>query len=167
MNIFNTILKEALEDEETTGAFSKAPEETTEVEGGVFSKTSEEETVEDTELEVTEEIPEEPIEEVSEKQQEARDIIMSVLDALEQEALAQGDEITDDESVDVGLELLYKMVPKLADEDLDEVITTLQDYFDIDAGEDVDEEYFEDEEETSDEEYAEDKEVRTESRKKF
>ena len=97
---------------------------------------------------VPEEEPEEEEEtgeELSKIKTDTQDLIMSILDAIEQDELAQGNTLEDDESADVGLELLHKLIPKLNDTDVQEVYDTLSDYFEMELGDEAseDEEYFE------------------------
>ena len=155
-NLFNTLLKEAAE--ETIK--EKEP--------------TEEEPKEPTEEELPElpeELPELPEEEgAGEVQKALQNLIMSVLDAIEQEALAAGETFEEDESVDVGLELLYKLAPKLSDEDAQMLMDELQEYYEMEVdeeGEGEDEEYFEEPPTDDENEYQEDKEeVKTEGVKK-
>lgn len=159
MNIFDKLLKEAVDEldkevPEEGGAFSKDSKEATDDTTGAFSK-SDEETDELLDDEATEETEVDPL------VKDTQDLIMSILDALEQEALAQGETIEEDDSPDIALELLYKFIPTMPKEQVQTIYDELSDYYEMEA-EETDEEYFEEpKKETDDLDYEED--VKTES----
>jgi hypothetical protein len=135
MNIFAQILKEAVDAEnpekiETVSAVKEEPE-----------------TTEETTPEPVEEIPEE--ETTSSIKEDTKELIMTILDALENEMIAQGQELEEDESPDVAMELLYKLIDTLPDSDVQMISDTLSDYYDIEANdgetESIDEDYQEEE----------------------
>lgn len=124
------------------------------------------------EPETTEEEPEEGEAKEGTIQAKLQDVILSILDAIEQESLADGNPLDDDESADVGLELLHKLAPKFSDEDAQLAYDELTEYFDMSADEETtpageDDEFFEPPvEELPEDGYEEDKEVKTEGIKK-
>jgi hypothetical protein len=164
MSVFARLLKEAVDEldndltadkafskepiEDTSGAFSKADEETTDPLEG---ESEEEETVE-----------------VSGIVKDTQDLIMSILDALEQEALAQGETIGEDDSPDIALELLYKFLPTMPTEQVQTIYDELSEYYEMETDEE-EEDYFEEPKKETDElDYEE--EVKSESlqvKKKF
>lgn len=158
-NIFEQLLKEATDE---IAKVEEPKEETTE------------EVVEepkDKEIASVEEPKEETTKELSQIKSDTQDLIMSILDAIEQDELAQGNTLEDDESADVGLELLHKLIPKLDDADAKEVYDTLSDYFEMELGNDSEEDkYFEEPtEEVDDLDYTEENkedEIKVESKKK-
>ena len=130
MNIFDDILKEAIEESseetpETEGAFSKTDETET---------PKEEETVEEPPKE-DEETLEEPEVDEDTPQSQLRDICFEILNIMESSALADGDDnLEEEESVDVCCELLAKFADRFDDEVCYGMIKILSDYFDIEAG---------------------------------
>jgi len=94
---------------------------------------------------------EEPKETESEGKEDLKDLIMTILDSLETEMLAQGEELEEDESPDPALELIYKLIPELTDEQCQMISTTLSEYYEIELtnGEDEDE-FYEEPKEDSD-----------------
>lgn len=81
-----------------------------------------------------------------------RSLIDSVLDALEEEIIASGDTIEEDESIDLGLELIHAYADKIPEEILTEIFDKISEYYEIEVDESQTEEddYFEEPE--SDEE---------------
>lgn len=157
MSIFARLLKEAVDelDNDLTAdkAFSKEPTDDT---SGAFSKAAEE----TPELTDEESIEEDSVE-VSGIVKDTQDLIMSILDALEQEALAQGETIGDDDSPDIALELLYKFIPTMPENQVQTIYDELSDYYEMEADEE-DEDYFEEPKKETDElDYEE--EVKSES----
>ena len=68
-------------------------------------------------------------------QRDVQDIITSILDAVEAESLASGEVFNDDESVDIGLELIYKIASKLDDADAKLIYDELSEYFEMEVDE--------------------------------
>ena len=164
MNMFTQMLKEATEEIETT-----VPSETVVPTDAEPTDTTGEETPEETPAEEGEEAAEGTI------QKQVQDIIDSILDAIEQESLASGETFDEGESIDVGLEILYKLAPKLSDEDAQAAYDELSEYFEMSVedeakeGEEEEsaEEFFEEPAaEGDDTEYAEDKTVKESIKKK-
>lgn len=157
MNLFEQALKEAVDDIVKLNIETEEPkEETPDVP---------EEEQEMSDLDGPDE-GEEPTEETeSPKVEELRQLVDSILDALEQEQLAQGETIEEDESPDIALEIISKIAPELKEETLQLVIDQLTEYFEIsvdesDLGGDEESEEDYEEEELSDldsDEYEEDK----------
>lgn len=161
MNIFSKLLKEATDELDL-------PVDETAVPAGEEPKEEPKK-----EEEPKEEEPKEGEDEEAEEgtiQAKLQDIIMSILDAIEQESLADGNPIEDDESADVGLELLHKMATKLSDEDAQMAYDTLAEYFDMsvdeEAPEPAEDEFFEPPAEAPAEDAYAEEEVKTESLKK-
>jgi hypothetical protein len=100
-------------------------------------------------------------------QKDLQDIITSILDAIEQESLASGETFEDDESVDVGLEILYKLAPNFSEEDAQSAYDALSEYFEMSVEDGAAEEDKEGFEETpaveGDEKDFEEDKVKTES----
>jgi hypothetical protein len=170
MKSFSQLLKEAAEKEELP------PEEEEVVEP------SEDEELPPEEEEVPEEEPEDelPPEEDEEPTEEVeaglvsdvRDLIDSVLDALEADMLAAGETVQEGESIDLGLELLSKFADQIPEEILQQMFDEISSYYEMEVedGEELpeDEEPVEDEEEffeepAPDEEVPEEEEVKVES----
>lgn len=144
MTSFIDILNEELEKEDE----AKEAEKKEKVEGEEEPK-DEESKEEEPEEEKPKE--EEPKETESECKEDLKDLIMTILDSLETEMLAQGEELEEDESPDPALELIYKLIPELTDEQCQMISTTLSEYYEIELtnGEDEDE-FYEEPKEDSD-----------------
>ena len=144
MTSFIDILNEELEKEDE----AKEAEKKEKVEGEEEPK-DEEPKEEEPEEEKPKE--EEPKETESEGKEDLKDLIMTILDSLETEMLAQGEELEEDESPDPALELIYKLIPELTDEQCQMISTTLSEYYEIELtnGEDEDE-FYEEPKEDSD-----------------
>jgi len=139
MNIFDSILKEAVEEtEEKKGAFSS------EEEPAPTEEPKEEEVIEEP-TEPTEEPEETVVEDEDTPQSQLRDICFNILDIMENEALVDGEVADEDESVDISTEILAKYADKFDDATCLEIIKILSDYFEIETeiGEEPDEEYYE------------------------
>ena len=124
MNIFQTLLEAGLEQE--TGVALNDPAEEQEVG---------EETPAETNETPAEEIPAEEEEVASDIKADLKDLIMTILDSLESEMLAQGEELEEEESPDVALEIIYKLIPELSDTQCQMIADKLSEYYDIELGE--------------------------------
>jgi hypothetical protein len=94
-----------------------------------------------------------------------KDLIMTILDSLETEMLAQGEELEEDESPDPALELIYKLIPELTDDQCKMITDTLSEYYEIELGNGEDEEEFFEEpkdEDKQENDYLEDTNVKKE-----
>jgi hypothetical protein len=165
MSIFTKLLAETIDKE----LEAMTPEGTADASTFEDTFNTDEEVVAPEEEPAPEEEAEPTEEGLSQIKQDTQELIMTVLDAIEQDELAQGSEITDDEAVDIGLELIYKLIPKLSDEDVQIIHDELSEYFDIEVnsdaeGEGEDEEYFEEPKAENETDYEED--VKSESVKK-
>ena len=158
MGLFTNILNEELE---------KADEKKDEVE----DTETKEETEDDKEETETEPEPEPEKEEEESKETESeckedlKDLIMTILDSLETEMLAQGEELEEDESPDVALELIYKLIPDLSDDQCKMISDTLAEYYEIELSNGEDEEEFyepEKDEDQQENDYEEDTNVKKE-----
>ena len=90
---------------------------------------------------------------------------MTILDSLETEMLAQGEELEEDESPDVALELIYKLIPDLSDDQCKMISDTLAEYYEIELSNGEDEEEFyepEKDEDQQENDYEEDTNVKKE-----
>ena len=108
---------------------------------------------------------EEPKETESEGKEDLKDLIMTILDSLETEMLAQGEELEEDESPDVALELIYKLIPDLSDDQCKMISDTLAEYYEIELSNGEDEEEFyepEKDEDQQENDYEEDTNVKKE-----
>lgn len=151
MSLFKNILEEGFTlkkaKEEATPEETTTPEEETTPEETINPEESEESTeVEDEESAYT-------------IQDQLKDLCFSVLDAVEAEALASGDDLSDDESLDVSTELIAKYAHTFSDETAKGMYDTLSEYFEMEVDETPEEteEYFEPEETEDETEYEEDK----------
>ena len=73
-----------------------------------------------------------------------RSLIDSVLDALEEEIIASGDTIEEDESIDLGLELIHEYADKIPEEILTEIYNKISEYYEIEVDEtQTEDEYYE------------------------
>lgn len=148
MNIFDTLLKEAVDGLDDKAFTSDELDTTLNAD------------VDDTDESSTVDI-EDDTEEVSGIVKDTQDLIVSILDALEQEALAQGETISEDDSPDIALELLYKFIPTMPTEQVQTIYDELSEYYEMDV-DDENEDYFEEPEKTIDDlDYEED--VKSES----
>ena len=156
MTLFNNILNEELEKEDKEKDEAKEKEDKEKVEGEEEPKEKEPEEEEP-------EPKEEPKETESECKEDLKDLIMTILDSLETEMLAQGEELEEDESPDVSLELIYRLIPDLTDEQCKMISDTLSEYYDIELGTGEDEEFYEEPTEDEDEnDYLEDTNIKKE-----
>jgi hypothetical protein len=156
MGIFDSILKEAIED--------LKKEETPEEEKGAFSKTGDDEPEEDKPEEKEETTDEEPSEDEEPEEDEPdenspqsklKNLCFDILDAIESESLVSGDSFDEeDESVDIGIEVLVKFADSFDDETCEGMMKILSEYFEMEYDEGSDEEdedYFEEPKEEEDE----------------
>jgi len=158
MKSFIDILNEELEKEDE----AKEAEKKEKVEGEEEPK-DEEPKEEEPEEEKPKE--EEPKETESECKEDLKDLIMTILDSLETEMLAQGEELEEDESPDPALELIYKLIPELTDDQCKMITDTLSEYYEIELGNGEDEEEFYEEpkdEDKQENDYLEDTNVKKE-----
>lgn len=138
MTLFTNILNEELEKEEE----KKDAEKDTEKEKVEGEEEPKEEEPEEEEPEPEPEEDKETKETESECKEDLKDLIMTILDSLETEMLAQGEELEEDESPDVALELIYKLIPDLSDDQCKMISDTLSEYYEIELGNGEDEEEF-------------------------
>lgn len=148
MKSFSQLLKEAAKTEEELPdeELEETPEESDE------ELPPEEEDVE--EVPEEEELP--PEEEFTEEEGEesglvsdTRDLIDSVLDALEADMLAAGETVQEDESIDLGLELISKFADQIPQDILQQIFDEISTYYEMEVedGEEVPEEEEPEEEE--------------------
>lgn len=122
MSLFARLLKESTEEE--IGSTTPS-EEVVPVDGDTAATDLPAEEPEETKKTDGEEAEEGSV------QKDLQNIITSILDAIEQESLASGETFEDGESVDVGLEILYKIASKLSDDDAKLAYDELSEYFDM------------------------------------
>jgi hypothetical protein len=159
MGLFTNILNEELEKEDEKKDEVEDTEKKDKVEG------EEEEPKEEEPEEEPEPKDEEPKETESECKEDLKDLIMTILDSLETEMLAQGEELEEDESPDVSLEIIYRLIPDLSDEQCKMITDTLSSYYEIELGEGEDEEEFYEEpkdEDKQENDYLEDTQIKKE-----
>jgi hypothetical protein len=145
MKSFSRLLKEAdekakdkVEDEELPEEEETIPEEDTEE----LPPSDDEEAEEGESLE--DEFPEEeePTEEVEESGlvSDTKDLIDSVLDALEADMLASGETVQEGESIDLGLELISKFADQIPEEILQQIYDEISTYYEVEVDENAEEE---------------------------
>jgi hypothetical protein len=76
---------------------------------------------------------------------DTRDLINSILDALEAEMLADGETVQEDENIDIGLELISKYADKIPEDVLQTIYDEISEYYEmeVDEKQQEDDDYFE------------------------